>query len=137
MRILIMGLPGAGKTTLAAALTVNLFPNCVWLNADTVREQFNDWDFSHEGRIRQAKRMRQLADGANKEFVIADFVAPLKEMRDIYEADIIVWVDTLDASIYEDTNRVFEKPEHVDVHVTTQDAEYWSFEIVKKILDSQ
>ena len=84
-RILIMGLPGAGKTTLATELQTRL--NSAHFNADKVRALFNDWDFSTEGRIRQSKRMRVLADDSSNEYAIADFVAPLKQMRDIYAAE--------------------------------------------------
>jgi hypothetical protein len=136
MRILIMGLPGAGKTTLAAALTACLFPNCLWLNADTVREKYNDWDFSQEGRIRQAKRMRQLADESDKEFIIADFVAPLQEMRDIFEADWVIWVDTLDTCRYEDTNKAFDPPVIYDFRITEQWAEKWAPHIAHHIVNN-
>ena len=57
--ILIMGLPGAGKTTLAEELAPKL--NAKRLNADEVRKEANDWDFSEEGRKRQAKRMADFA----------------------------------------------------------------------------
>ena len=60
MKILVMGLPGAGKTHLAERLQKVL--NCAWYNADKVREMANDWDFSPEGRVRQANRMRTFAD---------------------------------------------------------------------------
>ena len=86
-RILIMGLPGSGKTTLALELMQLLAPNAVHLNADAIRKINNDWDFSEEGRLRQAKRMRTLADGIVRNYAIADFVAPLEEMRRIYNAD--------------------------------------------------
>ena len=86
-RILIMGLPGSGKTTLALELMRRLAPDAVHLNADAIRKINNDWDFSAEGRIRQAKRMRTLADGIVRNYAIADFVAPLEEMRRIYNAD--------------------------------------------------
>ena len=64
MKVLIMGLPGSGKTTLAEKLLAELHKNgpAEWINADDVRKEFNDWDFSAEGRMRQARRMRVLAD---------------------------------------------------------------------------
>ena len=128
MRILIMGLPGAGKTTLAEKLFNYLSDeegSCSWANADWVRAKYDDWDFSNEGRIRQAHRMRKLADECTNLYFIADFVAPLKEMRDIYNADFTIWVDTIEISRYEDTNKVFDKPEQYDVRIDTQDAKHW------------
>ena len=128
-RILIMGLPGAGKTTLARALQTKL--NCVWFNADKVRALFNDWDFSPEGRIRQSQRMRILADDSNNEYVIADFVAPLKQMRDIYAADYVIWMDTISAGRFEDTNQVFESPETYNLRI--KDFDYSVDDIVKEL----
>ena len=125
-----MGLPGAGKTTLAQALQTKL--NCVWFNADKVRALFNDWDFSPEGRIRQSKRMRILADDSNNEYAIADFVAPLKQMRDIYAADYVIWMDTISAGRFEDTNQMFECPETYNLRIT--DFDYSVDDIVKELL---
>jgi adenylylsulfate kinase len=137
MIILIMGLPGAGKTTLAADVAAGLFFNKVlWLNADTVRQRFNDWDFTPEGRLRQAYRMRKLADDGlakDRKFVVIDMVAPLKEMRDLIEPDILVWVDTIDKGRFEDTNQLFEPPEYYDLHVTTQDSDKWADILLEKI----
>jgi len=125
-----MGLPGSGKTTLAAAMAARLFFNkVVWLNADAVRERFDDWDFSPAGRLRQAYRMRKLANeelAKDQNFVIIDMVAPLTEMRDLIAPDILVWVDTISAGRFEDTNRMFESPKYYDLHVTTQDADKWA-----------
>lgn len=108
-----MGLPGSGKTTLSQELEKYLTSRgrkVEWFNADQVRQQFNDWDFSNQGRLRQAQRMRDLADQSSAEFVICDFIAPLEEMRQIFDANWIVWLDTVDQSRYEDTNQIFEKP---------------------------
>jgi Adenylylsulphate kinase len=137
-RILIMGLPGSGKTTLAEALQKKL-GNCAWFNADKVREQFNDWDFSHEGRIRQSKRMRELADNCPNEpdYAIADFVAPLVEMRNNYKADWTIWVDTILEGRYADTNKAFIEPEVYDFRITEQDAEKWADFIADHILDNR
>ena len=121
-----MGLPGSGKTTLAQELMRQLAPDAVHLNADAIRQVNNDWDFSSEGRIRQAKRMRTLADGIVRPYAIADFVAPLKEMREIYAPDYIVWVDTIQQGRFEDTNSLFVQPDNYNMRVTTQNAEYWA-----------
>ena len=133
-----MGLPGAGKTTLAQALQAKL-KNCAWFNADKVREQFNDWDFSHEGRIRQSKRMRELADNcpSNPQYVIADFVAPLIEMRNNFKADWTVWVDTIREGRYADTNKAFVEPEVYDFRITEQDAEKWADFVADHVLDNR
>ena len=128
-RILIMGLPGAGKTTLAEKLAeflLNNFKTVTWLNADEVRKEYNDWDFSQEGRIRQSKRMYELSTKSESEFVIADFVAPLVEMRNNYNADWTIWVDTIREGRYADTNKMFTEPELYDFRVNEQDAEKWS-----------
>lgn len=139
MKILIMGLPGAGKTTLAHELKNQLEllnKSVTWLNADMVREQFNDWDFSHDGRMRQAERMSTLASAGKSDFVICDFVAPLKEMRTVFNADYIIWLDTIKKSRYEDTNQVFDNPTKVDMRITEQNAEKWA-KICVKLLTSE
>ena len=128
--ILVMGLPGAGKTTLANELAPNL--NAKRLNADEVRKAANDWDFSEEGRTRQAKRMADLAlklktDG---NYVIADFICPTPEARKLFPADYVVWVDTIKEGRFDDTNKMFVKPEKFDFHVTSKDASYWTPKIL-------
>lgn len=139
-RILIMGLPGAGKTYLAERLKQQLESHGVtvgWLNADEVRRHFNDWDFSREGRIRQSLRMRELADESNTDYVIVDFVAPLPEMRHNFKADWTVWMDTIDAGRYEDTNKMFVPPEVYDFRITEQAAEKWSEFVSEHIMDNR
>jgi hypothetical protein len=153
-RILIMGLPGAGKTTLAAELkrylelhgTADLSnaemlpitgfkPTVTWFNADDIRRKFNDWDFSNDGRIRQSIRMFQFSIEAGGDYVICDFVAPLVEMRNNFKADWTIWVDTIREGRYADTNAAFVEPEVYDFRVTEQNAEKWAEFIGQHILD--
>lgn len=114
MRILICGLPGSGKTTFAEELQKQLKKNnktVAWFNADNVRKMYNDWNFSSEGRIEQAKRMRKLTNDMMTDHVICDFVAPTREIRNIFSANYVIWMDTVEKSEYEDTNAMFEKPQ--------------------------
>ncbi len=96
MKILICGLPGSGKTWLAERLSKNI-NNCAWYNADIIRNASNDWDFTKEGRARQAMRMKTFADFEKKNgrYVICDFVAPTKTARDSFAADYLIWLDTI------------------------------------------
>jgi hypothetical protein len=140
-RILVMGLPGAGKTYLAQHIVDHLQAEkkkVGWLNADDVRKKYNDWDFSHEGRIRQSLRMRELADAMTDiDYVICDFVAPLVEMRNNFKADWTIWVDTIREGRYADTNAMFVEPEVYDFRVTVQKAETWGEFIAGHILDDR
>ena len=128
-----MGLPGAGKTTLANELAKLI--KSKRLNADEIRRAANDWDFSEEGRKRQAKRMADAAlklknEGNN---VIADFICPTSEARKLFPADYIIWVDTIKEGRFEDTNQMFVKPEKYNFHVTTQDAKLWAPKIFEDL----
>ena len=128
-----MGLPGSGKTTLANELATLL--EAKRLNADEVRKEANDWDFSEEGRKRQSKRMAEFALNLKKEGnnVIADFICPTPEARALFPSDYIIWVDTIKEGRFDDTNKMFVKPEKFDFHVTTQDAKNWAPKILKEI----
>ena len=131
--ILVMGLPGAGKTTLANELAKLI--KAKRLNADEIRKAAEDWDFSEEGRIRQSKRMAENAIKLKNEgnYVIADFICPTPEARNLFPADIIIWVDTIKEGRFDDTNQMFVKPEKYDFHVTSQDAKHWASKIIKEI----
>ena len=128
-----MGLPGSGKTTLASELVPLL--KAKWLNADEVRKEANDWDFSPEGRTRQAKRMWSKAEEYKNQgnHVVADFVCPTPAARALFPADFIIWVDTIKEGRFDDTNKMFVKPEKYNYHVTTQDAKNWAPKIFKEI----
>ena len=153
-RILIMGLPGAGKTYFAERLKTYLEQHSdlyhtdaenisasraqvKWINADDVRKKYNDWDFSHEGRIRQSLRMRELADSFLNDFEIVDFVAPLPEMRNNFKADWTIWIDTIEKGRFEDTNKVFTPPEVYDFRITEQAAEKWAEFVGSHILENR
>ena len=131
--ILVMGLPGAGKTTLANELAKLI--KAKRLNADEIRKAANDWDFSEEGRTRQAKRMSDEALKLKREGnnVIADFICPTPAARSLFPADYIVWVDTIKEGRFEDTNQMFVKPEKYDFHVTSQDAQFWAPKIYEDL----
>jgi len=160
-RILIMGLPGAGKTYFAERLkkyledfsTADQMPaerlmhlelpptywsaKVDWFNADEIRKRYNDWDFSKEGRIRQSIRMFDFAVKCSGDFVICDFVAPLPEMRHNFKADWTIWMDTIDKSIYEDTNSMFVPPTTFDFRITEKNAEHWCKFVGNYILQNQ
>lgn len=128
-----MGLPGSGKTTLANELATLL--EAKRLNADEVRKEANDWDFSEEGRIRQSKRMADFAAKLKKNgnYVVADFICPTPEARELFPSDYVIWVDTIKEGRFDDTNKMFVKPDKYDFHVTTQDAKKWAPKIIKEI----
>jgi len=128
-----MGLPGSGKTTLASKLVPLL--NAKWINNDKVRKDANDWDFSEEGRIRQAKRMAALAEKNKQEgnYVVCDFICPTPKARELFNADYTIWMDTIDRGRFEDTNAMFIKPKKFDFKVTTYNAGIWATQIVEKI----
>ena len=155
-RILIMGLPGSGKTTLAGALKRYLEEHgdmsygralnehigdygCQvnWFNADDIRRKYNDWDFSNDGRIRQSIRMFQFSMEAGGDYVICDFVAPLVEMRNNFKADWTIWVDTIREGRYADTNAAFVEPEQYDFRVTEQNCEKWAEFIGQHIIENR
>lgn len=134
MKILIMGLSGSGKSELAKELH-SLFQeneiSSIRINGDEVREASNDWDFSPDGRVRQAQRIAKLAKKSEAQFVIADFIAPTKETRDIFNADMLIWLDTVKTSKYTNTDVVFQNPTIYDFKVTKKNAKIEALKIFK------
>ena len=135
MKILIMGLPGSGKTTLARMIAPRL--NAVWLNADEVRREADDWDFSEKGTKRQANRMKSKAQQSldNNRIVVADFICPTEQTRADFDADYTVWMDTIKEGRFEDMNKMFEEPTEYNTRVTSKDAEMWAYLITQELRD--
>ena len=147
MKILICGLPGSGKTWLAERLVDNI-DNCAWFNADVIRTASNDWDFTPEGRVRQANRMKTFADFevSHGRSVICDFVAPTENSRLSFKPDYLIWLNTIkegrvvenkkeeletakdlpfevenleNSDAFKDTTRMFEPPSNADKIITS------------------
>jgi adenylylsulfate kinase len=127
-KILIMGLPGAGKTTLASALGPLL--NAVVFNADAVRANLSrDLGFSHDDRVEHARRMGWMCDRVVEAggTVIADFICPTPDTRAAFGEAFTIWLDRIEVGRFEDTNRMFVAPDHVDLRVPAEcTPQYWA-----------
>lgn len=134
-KILVFGLPGAGKTYLARRLQDQI--SGAWYNADEIRKMANDWDFSDEGRSRQANRMKTLADfeKSNGRNVICDFVCPFESAREHFDADLTVWLNTIDEGRFEDTNKVFQAPDASNVDFVITKDTWWEEKFVNSWIE--
>ncbi len=137
-KVLIMGLPGAGKTTLAKALVPRL--GAVHFNADDVRREINrDLGFSPADRTEQARRMGWLCDRVVEAggTAVADFICPTPETLAAFGAGgdaFVVWLDRISTSRYGDTNRLFVPPRRCDVRVTADGTpEHWAEQVARRI----
>jgi adenylylsulfate kinase len=139
--ILVFGLPGSGKTTLCKHLIQEMKEiSMIHLNADEIRAQYDDWDFSTEGRLRQAKRMRDLAEKQDSEYVLCDFVCPVNKTRlDLFKDSYVVFLNTIDKGRFEDTNKIFEHPQLDTVNFEIHDFNKikYSAHIISAILQYQ
>jgi adenylate kinase family enzyme len=134
-KILIMGLPGAGKTTLTKVLAPLL--KAVVFNADEVRGNISrDLSFSHEDRVEHARRMSWLCDRVVEAggTVIADFICPTPETRAAFGEAFVIWVDRIKEGRFADTNKLFVAPAHYDMRVTAEGTpDYWAERIVARL----
>jgi len=139
MKILIFGLPGSGKSTLAEPFAKLI--GGIWINADAVRKQYDDWDFTPAGRMRQAMRMKFLADGVvmSGKIAVADFICPTEQARTEFAPDYVVWMDTIQEGRFEDTNKMFQAPTKFDYHVKEwfTDTHQQLSEVVKNYMEKQ
>lgn len=145
MKVLIMGLPGSGKTTLTKKLyekLENAGRKIRWHNADSVRSIFDDWDFSDEGRTRQAVRMGNYGtqDKEDGYISLCEFVCPTENLRSVFaekgNPDYIIWLDTIRESRYEDTNKLFEQPKSYDYRIRTMNSDLWAEKICSDIINN-
>ena len=51
-------------------------------------------------------------------FVVCDFVCPTKATRKNFDADIVVWMDTIKESNYKDTDSIFEEPQNINLRIS-------------------
>jgi cytidyltransferase-like protein len=134
-KILIMGLPGAGKTTLATALAPLL--NAIVFNADAVRANLSrDLGFGLDDRIEHARRMRWMCDRVVEAggTVIADFICPTEQTREVFGEAFTIWVDRISAGRFEDTNRMFVPPGRFDLRVSAEGApQYWAEQALSRL----
>ena len=130
VRILICGISGSGKSQLAKELH-EILPHSIRLNGDLVRSLTKDWDFSMEGRIRQAHRMKEISLSLKHDYIIVDFIAPTQKIRDIFKPDVLIWMHTTNSSQYADTDLLFEDPINYEFKIETKDAAKHAQDIYK------
>lgn len=134
-KILLMGLPGAGKTTLATALAPLL--NAVVFNADAVRANLSrDLGFSHDDRVEHARRMGWMCDRVVEAggTVIADFICPTAETRAAFGEAFTIWADRIASGRFEDTNRMFVPPERFDLRVGAEGTpQFWAEQALARL----
>lgn len=135
MKVLIFGQAGAGKTTLCNELAELIGERAVHINADKMRTEANDWDFSEAGRWRQFRRMLNKANAVSEagKIALVDFICPFKSGREQFDADLTIFMSTVIKGRYEDTNKIFEWPEWTEYDY---DLNEWDEENAGTVLNS-
>jgi len=135
LKILVMGLPGSGKTYFSERFVKEI--DGIWINADEVRKKANDWDFTLEGRIRQANRMKKLSEEAvsSGKHAVADFVCPTQKTRKDFNPDFLIWMNTIKEGRFKDTNKIFESPKknEINYEIKQKNADLFKFLVADKI----
>lgn len=129
MRILICGLPGHGKSTLAANLSRRL--HIPFYDGEAIRRSLGlGWPGDSAERVQQAHRMRALTTPilAAGGHVICSFVCPTVAARREFCADYIICVNRPDAPpmSYTDTNAIWWPPLNADLMLQAGDADEWA-----------
>lgn len=116
--ILIMGLPGAGKTALATALAIKI--KAVHWNADDIRGNINkDLGYSEDDRIEQATRLGWLSQKVISTGypVVSDFVCPIPKCRDAFGSAFLIFIDRINESRFQNTNNIFVPPTTYNIRI--------------------
>ena len=87
-----------------------------------------------EERDKQKECGNKAVELKNQGFnVVADFVCPTPAARELFPADYVIWMDTIKEGRFDDTNKMFVKPEKYNFKVSAMDAKVWSNKIFEEL----